>query len=81
MTEVNTPTQIRRPKKWDHAFSADMAPEQVDALLKREPFASMIPPAPESGADDAKAEKRETKSEGGGSAQDILSMIRSRQNQ
>lgn len=57
MTEVNTPTQIRRPKKWDHAFSADMAPEQVDALLEREPFASMIPPATESGADDAKAEK------------------------
>ena len=31
--------------------------------------------------DDAKEEKTETKSEGGGSAQDILSMIRSRQNQ
>lgn len=64
MTDVNTPTQIKRPKKWDHAFSADMAAEQVHALLEREPFASMIPP--ESGTDDAKAGKVRAK------IQDIL---------
>ncbi|MDI9245945.1 cyclic nucleotide-binding domain-containing protein [Marinobacter sp. CHS3-4] len=65
MTEDNTPTQIKRPKKWDHAFSAEMAPDQVASLLEREPFVSMVPPSGDSGTD-AKAEKVR------GKIQDIL---------
>jgi Fe-S-cluster-containing dehydrogenase component/CRP-like cAMP-binding protein len=36
------PTQIRRPRKWDQAFSADLDETEISAVLEQEPFKSML---------------------------------------
>ena len=41
MSDDTKTTTIARQKKWDQAFGEDMTSEDVDALLKLEPFKSI----------------------------------------
>ena len=52
-------TQIKRPKKWDHAFSNTMNEDQLSRILDKEPFLSMIKGQP--GQEDERKSERTKK--------------------